>query len=342
MTPAEVIDCMVGGVAGQIVGCNMVDSVREGLVDVAMVATVFDMLAKLSTIDEDFTCSSEVIDRLLEVRNGEWPSVDPDGVVAALHLKDAAPEADGDLLGDVSTVMGVSALRSLAEGSAEDDLMADGLKMAASTTDPDWEANVAYWQRQSPEKRRWRMDSNAAVDRGNGVLWFTRRVDFAAGLADEARDDWGQRARDVLGLVHRTEGEILVAVHFSADALRTSARPTFFDGWSHSRFRAWPDDARAREDRTWGRTVDLRRFDSGEPSMDGHPERVAGRVPGDALPGGVEVEFEMLGRVRRENGQGEDADLRFAKRLLQRDEAVVGVPGLAARLRSMVDGEGRG
>ena len=331
--PAEdaVIDSLLAGVAGQIAACNMVASVQRGLVRPAMVADVFAMLAKLAA-REDFARSTDAVGALLEIRDGEWPDVDPGGVVAAMWLAGNRPAADDDFVGGVTTVTGIPVLRRLL-GAAEERFMAQGLTMAASTTDPESAEDVAFWQRCDPALRRFRVDPDATLGRPDEVLWFTRRQAFADGLRPEAGSGSAQRARDLLGL-DKEVGEVLVAVHFPAAALRGSARPTFFDGIAHSRFRAWPDGREAQADMTWGRTVDLRAFEDGAESMDGIPERVAPPVPGDRSPGGIEAEFEMLGRVERETGTDATADAEFAARLAAGQGLTV--DDLAARLKAIV------
>ena len=120
------------------------------------------------------------------------------------------------------------------------------------------------------------------LGRPRSVVWFTRRRSLASALGRRDAGNHAQRSRDRLGLVHHGRGAVLAALHFPAQLLRTrsSARPTFMDAADHLRFRAWPDGRRARSDRTWGRTVDLRALDRGEPSVDGCPERVTRDIPG--------------------------------------------------------------
>ena len=104
--------------------------------------------------------------------------------------------------------------------------------------------------------------------------------------------------RDLLGLVHREEGDMLAAMHFQPHTLSAclSKRPTFADAGRNVRFRAWPDGDAARKDRSWGRTVDLRAFRAAA-SMDGCPERVAKSIDAPLLAHGATFEFELLGAV---------------------------------------------
>ena len=326
MSPHDVVDYLVKGVVGQIVACNIIASLREGLVERDMVVEMFEALSRFGK-REGFRESTDVVSGLLELRDGERSDIDPAGVVATMRLRGIRPEADDDLRGNASIVMPASTARRLL-GPSEDDAMAHGLKLVASTTDPESDENVAYWQGRESEKRRWPMDPNTKLGRPREVLWFVRRDDLKAGLGGVAPREQGQRAHEYLGLARRI-GEVLVAVHFPADAIAQSVRPTFFDGINHRRYRAWPDGALAQKDRTWGRTVDLLALQNRASSMDGAPERVAQpfRPPGM-------IEFEMLGRVERHSGGDSRDDATFANRLAL--EQGTTVAGLATSLKSVI------
>jgi hypothetical protein len=130
---------------------------------------------------------------------------------------------------------------------------------------------------------------------------------------------FGNAVRDLLGLVHYGDGAILVEAVLPKGATTRwcSARPTFADAGTHSRFRHKPDNATGRCGSGWGCTVDLARFAGPTPVLviDGSAERVVERVPVQkAWP----VGFHLVGEVPYRRGTtSADDDRAFAARLLR-------------------------
>jgi hypothetical protein len=122
----------------------------------------------------------------------------------------------------------------------------------------------------------------------------------------------------VLGLVHQGKDVVLVALRLPAYLLGAleSARPTFVDAGSHSRFKHLADSPRAKSKRTWGWTADLQKFGEGKNVIDGCRERVMRPPIQTDLVDGT-LEFLALGSVRVPRGDvlGTN-DRQFVNRLM--------------------------
>ena len=140
-------------------------------------------------------------------------------------------------------------------------------------------------------------------------------------LGRRDRRDRAQRAHDSLGLIHHERAVVLAALHFPARIFehQASTRPVFADAADHRRFRTWPDRRRARSNRRWGYTVDLRALERGAASADGCPERVTREIPGGDLPEDGRFELDLLGAVEEALGEGPDADDAYAAGYLENE-----------------------
>ena len=182
--------------------------------------------------------------------------------------------------------------------------MALGLTLAAETVDgppePETPDAVALLQKQAPGWRRVPLRPDGTVGRRGRLVWFTSREELETTLAHEEASARGQRARDVLGLDHRTQGETLVAVHFAGSTIaKFSARPTFIDAGKNRRFMARPETVGGRPDSAWGRTVDLHAFSERSDVIEGCRERVATEVEPAMLPDGGSSSSRCSGPSRR-------------------------------------------
>ena len=104
--------------------------------------------------------------------------------------------------------------------------------------------------------RTGRLGAGKSIGR-SGIVWITGKPILDEELAGYAQP--ADRARDVLGLVHRKPPEVLVVLHFPwavTDKVR-SARPTFMDAGDHLRFRVQAGARHRRRMAAWGHTVDL-------------------------------------------------------------------------------------
>lgn len=155
----------------------------------------------------------------------------------------------------------------------------------------------------------------------SGLLWITPTSYFklltsgtpASGVADDVRDR--------LGLIHRKAGDWLVALHYPATVLSTvrSARPTFVEANTHSRFKTRTSGEVRPTDATWGRTLMLDRFAKSGTLLSGAEERVISQFGNDKIGPHLTVEFDVLGAILRDRGDTSvDDDFAYANRLTRR------------------------
>ena len=92
---------------------------------------------------------------------------------------------------------------------------------------------AAASRRQAPVAAQTRSDARPC--RQYPVVWFTQRSGFGEEVDVSADSTVAQRARDVLGLDHIEQGEMIVALHFPGSAAAARCRrPTFLDGAGQS------------------------------------------------------------------------------------------------------------
>jgi hypothetical protein len=158
-----------------------------------------------------------------------------------------------------------------------------------------------------PADRQFRIGDAGLLDR---VLWITPVDQLAAGLAGTVGDARADRARDVIGLVHRGKGDVLVSVDIPSDALfpRRVAKPTLFDG-VNSRFTSVPRDPPAFAP-DWGWTFDLRAMFALPVRSAGVPEQICDHEPVNGFRGRMSS-FAPLGIAQLPRGDvegtGDDA-----------------------------------
>ena len=315
MTTEEVVERLLETVGGQIVACNVVAGVQNGLVDAAWAN---DVLARMGTLGahEDYAAPKEFPRALDDLKMGRLPSTASPSGRPDVRLGGADAPVPFEV--EVSCALPAWRLGPLMHGADQQRLAREGLVLPRSSADPLAPTTVDEWQRKPARARMVRADPAATIGRPNDVVWFTRRAALADALAAVPPPSRAQRSRDVLGLVHRQEGDMLAAMHFQPSTLSAcpSARPTFADAGSNARFKAWPDDEAACEERSWGRTVDLHALSASAASVDGCPERIAKSMDGHSLSNGATFEFELLGVVQASVDRGDEADAAFARRLL--------------------------
>ena len=306
MTIEEVVERLLETVGGQVVACNVVAGVENGLVDAAWAAEVLAWMGTLASHED-------VLGALDDLRLHKPPTA------LLSHVPDVRLRTIGAAVPfdvEVSHVLPARNLRGLISDEDMRRLRREGLTLPWAEPEflaPDMEA----WQGKPADVRMVRVNPTATLGRPHDVVWFTRRTALKDALAAVPPDAHAQRARDVLGLVHHQRGAILAAMHFQPPTLSAcpSARPTFADAGSSARFRAWPDDEAAREEHSWGRTVDLHALNASAASVDGCPERIAKPIEGHSFSNDATFEFELLGAVQASADQGDAADAAFAKRL---------------------------
>ena len=314
LTTDQVVERLLETVGGQIVACNVLAGVQNGLVDAAWATEV---LAWMGTVGghADYADSAGIL-RALEVLRTRRSTVLPHG---APDIRLRGADAPSPFQVEVSWVQPAWKLRRLVSSEDRERLAREGLVLPTSRAGVLSTATVDEWRNKPALARTVRVEPAATVGgRRHDVVWFTRRAALDEAVVGVSPSVRAQRTRDLLGLVHHQEGAMLVAMHFQPPTLSAcpSARPTFADAGMHTRFKAWPDDEAARKDRSWGRTVDLHALDESAASVDGCPERVANTIDGHSLADGATFEFELLGAVQAPAAQGDAARAAFASRLL--------------------------
>ena len=308
MTTEEVVERLLETVGGQIVVCNVLAGVENGLIDAAWATEVLAWMGTLAR-------QEDLLGALDDLRLHKLPTASlPDVPDVRLHGVGTAVPFEVE----VSHVLPAWSLRELISDEDRGRLGREGLPLP--WVEPEFLApHVEEWQRKPARARMVRVNPDATLGRPHDVVWFTRRAALKDALTAVLPPAHAQRVRDVLGLVDRQGGDILAAMHFQPPTLSAypSARPTFADAGSHARFRAWPDDEAARDERSWGRTVDLHALEvsSASEPVDGCPERVTKPIEGHSFANGATFEVELLGAVQAPADRGGAANAAFATRL---------------------------
>ena len=301
---------MLRHVGGQIVGCNVVAGVENGLIEPHLARDAFAWLGRLAA-NRGYRDPTSLVEALRVLRSGDFhPSMSDPRRPPDFRLRGEQDLNARGLRGGLSSIIPAFLLNDLILSDDLDTLRGEGLFFPFSATGPLSSTTVEEWRRRPAAERRVRLDPNQTMGRHRSVVWFTRRQDIEASLASKASHERAQRARDCLGLVHHEHDVVLAAMHFPDEVFRrsTSARPTFLDAADHRRFRAWPDGGRSRSNRQWGCTVDL--------------EALAERF-----------EFELLGPVTDSTGTDPADDVAFSGRL-QSQLGGLSVDDLRIRLTS--------
>ena len=330
LTTEQVIGRLLESAGGQIIACNVVAGIQNGLVDPAWAADVLAWMGTLAS-HEHHADPKRFLRALddLKMRRHPTASLPPDLPDIRLCGVDAPVPFEVE----VSCILPAWMLRMLIFGEDKQRLRREGLALPRSPADHLAPAVAEEWRSKPAHVRTVRVNRASTVGRHHSVVWFTRRTALADALAAVAPSARAQRTRDLLGLVQHQEGAMLAAMHFQPPTLSAcpSARPTFADAGCHTRFKAWPDDEAARQERRWGWTVDLDALSASAMSVDGCPERIAKSIDGDSLSDGAAFEFELLGTVQAPAAQGDAADAPFARRLLNGRT----VPELGAELKTL-------
>lgn len=314
LTREQVVERLLETAGGQIVACNVLAGVRNGLVDATWATDVLAWMGKIGN-DPDYADPMRFLRVLDDLKTHRLPS---EALAAGLpDIRLCGTRAPAPFEVEVSCVLPAWLLGRLMTSEDKQRLAREGLALPKSRADLLAPAILYEWQSRPPDVRTVRMDPGSTLGRHHSVVWFTPRAALLEALDAVVPSARAQRTRDLLGLVHQQEGVMLAAMHFQPPTLTAcpSARPTFADAGCHMRFKAWPDGDAARNERTWGHTVDLQALDAAAASVDGGPERIAKSIDGHSLSNEAAFEFELLGAVQASADQGEAADAAFATRL---------------------------
>lgn len=314
LTTEQVVGRLLESAGGQIVACNIVAGIENGLVDPAWAKSVLAWMGEIGA-HEDYAEPAGFVRALDDLRTHRCSPTALSTTPPDIRL--GGVDAPASFKVEVSCVVPAWWLDEVVLHQDKQRLAREGLILPQSSSEVLAAATVDEWRDKPAHARVVRFDPASALGDQHSVVWFTRRGALEDALAAEPPSTHAQRARDLLGLVHRHEGTVLAAMHFQPSTLSAcaSARPTFADAGSHARFKTWPDSMAARNARSWGRTVDLRALDASHASLDGCPERIVASTDGGALSNRATFEFELLGTIRQPS-QGSVSDAAFVQRLL--------------------------
>ena len=316
LTTAQVIERLLQSAGGQIVVCNIVAGIENRLIDPRWATEVLAWMGTLGA-DESYADPArfvQALDRLrmhLHSPAASLPSALPD-------IRLGGIDAPAPFEVEVSCILPAYVVGNMMLSRDQRRRAREGLADPISSIDFGTRAAVEEWQSKPARARMVQFDPAVRLGHQHSVVWFTRRDALEDALASDDTRSRAQRARDLLGLVHRQQGDMLAAMHFSPLTLSecVSARPTFADAGSHVRFKTWPDSQAARNQRSWGRTVDLHALGTSRSSVDGCPERTTKSIDGTAFSNDAIFELELLGAVEASSGQGDSTDVDFARKLL--------------------------
>ena len=311
LTTAQVIERLLQSAGGQIVVCNIVAGIENRLIDPRWATEVLAWMGTLGA-HESYTDPArfvQALDRLrmhLHSPAAALPDIRLGGIDAPAPF-----EVEVSCILPAFVVGNMMLSRDQRRGARGG--LADPISIDFGTR-----AAVEEWQSKPAHARMFQFDPAARLGHEHSVVWFTRRDALDDALASDDTRSRAQRARDLLGLVHYQQGDMLAAMHFPPLTLSecASARPTFADAGSHVRFKTWPDSQAARNQRSWGRTVDLHALGTSRSSVDGCPERTTKSIDGTAFSNDAMFELELLGAVEASSGQGDSTDVDFARKLL--------------------------
>ena len=258
LTTEQVIERLLQSAGGQIVACNVVAGIENGLIDPGWAAGVLAWMGTLAA-HADYADPARFVRALDDLQTHQHsPAASLPSALPDIRLGGIDAPAAFDV--EVSCILPMRVLGNVMFSEDKQRLAREGLAIPISSTDLAADAIVKEWQSKPASARMVRFDPASSLGRQHSVVWFTRRDALEDALASDGTRARAQRARDLLGLVHHQQGAMLAAMHFSPLTLsaRLSARPTFADAGCHARFKTWPDSQAACNQRSWGRTVDLR------------------------------------------------------------------------------------
>lgn len=282
MNKNDFLDCLLGCPRGQIVLCNILDGLDEGLFSQDFVREVFHWWHRYFLFrfpaaadcgeDEELLATLDLL--LFAPPPPAYPgsATRPDFRLAC-NWAEKKPEDEG--YAHVTDVHGFIYHLMSSEGRERnlDDILVD-----PEPTGKEVEGFNLKGPRKVQLKGRNVDGSAMTLGRRGKVLWHTA----ASGLVQKGKvTSSADDVRDRLGLIHYAKGTALMAIRIPADVLATgkTGRPTFADAGSHARFKAGADSATHRDEKAWGHAADLKLVATGGKVVDGWPERVAEPIP---------------------------------------------------------------
>jgi hypothetical protein len=308
---ADFIDLLLGNDQGQIVLSNILNGLDEGLFEVAFVHMLFDWWIDLCD-SKSYTTSTTVLAALnVLIFKSQPPGFRPHLIKPNFKLtcrRLSRHSTDSEL----TTVVSAFVLGLIIHADDKRRLIAAGFEFPTSYDQAVSDSALAKLMALPELSRKIRLDVNSKIG-GTDLVWFTPRLGLERVLATMA--NCAEKARDMLGLANKKPGDVMIALHFSATALKyvTNARPTFADAGNEPRFKALADSTSLRKRKAWGYTANLDHFATGKIKLDGLPERVSAPIDKNALKEAPEIVFAPLGRVSTNRGHtASDSHAQFA------------------------------
>ncbi len=222
-------------------------------------------------------------------------------------------KAGGAMPSEVTTVKLAGFMEKACSAEGLRRFAAEGISFPFNASTAGGEAQAAALLDLEPDETVFEVGDLGFGDR---VLWITTEKAVTTELAGVPANDLADRVRDVVGLVRRRAGDVLVSIRIPREALagRRLARPTFLDG-VNERFVSVPRDANEKMGPDWGWTFDLRALSQSAIRSAGVPERLCDAEPAAGFAG-LASRFAPLGvvRVPRRDDLGVADDL-FSARL---------------------------
>lgn len=313
MASPAFIDLLLASFRGQIIACNILDGIESGAVSEAFVGQVLNWWEHL-VAHAGYTSPIQVVLALNVVRDRSYPAALP-GSVTAPEFRFKGSTTVGNTNGMVGCVMPAGLIGKVCTKADRDRLYALGAEIPTTYLTPWTQHALDALLDLDDADRKITLDAGQSI--GSNTIWVTTKTSLDNTLRNCRNLERADKARDILGLVHRNKDEVLAALFFPASILSTlnSARPTFVDAGDHSRFKTTADSSRARAEASWGWTANLEKLYHSKSVLDGCRERVCSAVRHSDVPGGA-VSFIPLGilMMPRNDTVGVNDD-RFAARL---------------------------
>lgn len=309
------VDQILSDHRGQIIICNILDGLDEGLYNKDFICKLLDWWKVLYS--HMGGSKSTLLSTLNALVFNQMPIGFRKGIIKPNFRliccrKTRVINDDTEL----TTVIPVFVFKFIIHKKDMDRLHSQGVEFPSDEWQPWNEEAINSLMNLPDAHRKIRIDAGKTISKH--LLWYTIKKGFENALLKGT--DYADQVRDALGLVHHEQGKILIALHLSGNALKyvNSGRPTFSDAGIHKRFKTRADKLTNKQRKAWGHTADLGHFASGKPCVDGLPERIAEPIGNNALIDSPEVHFTPLGKVKMSRGNTvNDNDQCFVAHLLK-------------------------
>lgn len=282
---------------GNIIANNLLDSQIHGIIDEPTLGEFLDLWEQVFQILETRS-SLDIPGALVDAVDAVADPIQLQTSFGISSTRDfrflriVAPTTSS-----LATVTLAGLVDKVCDRASEERFALEGISFPFNVTTTGGAPQARLLERLAPSERTFTIGASGL---GNRPLYVTTRDDLEAAVGGLPRDDAADRARDLLGLVHRAEGDVMVTLDIPDNAMpgRRICRPTFLDG-GNSRFMSVPRDAPDLAEE-WGWTFDLRALFTGGRCA-GLPERICDSEPVAGFVGETSL-FEPLGIARVPRG----------------------------------------